>query len=81
MQALEKIATLSGSMRDARSWRHFSIAKRVAFLDRLAAQPQLERSFQRVVLLLKLLVIVALVGAGWYIWTQSPNVAAEVLSW
>ena len=81
VQALEKIATLNGSMRDARSWRHFSIAKRVEFLERLATQPQLERSFQRVVVLLKVLVIAALTGAAWYVWNQSPDVAVEVLSW
>lgn len=81
VQALEKIATLNGSMRDARSWRHFSIAKRVEFLERMATQPQIERSFQRVVLLLKVLVIVALAGAAWYVWNQPPDVAVEVLSW
>jgi STE24 endopeptidase len=81
VQALEKIATLNGSVRDARSWRHFSIAKRVEFLERMATQPQLERSFQRVVLLLKLLVIAALAGAAWYVWRQSADATVVILSW
>jgi STE24 endopeptidase len=81
VQALEKIATLNGAMRDARSWRHFSIAKRVEFLQQLAHQPELDRKFQRVVLLLKLLVIVALAGGAWYVWYFSSDVAGDALRW
>jgi STE24 endopeptidase len=73
VQALEKIAALNGAVRDARSWRHFSIAKRVDFLRTIADRPEVERSFQRVVFLLKLLVVVMLVAAAWYVWRHSPD--------
>jgi STE24 endopeptidase len=81
VQALEKIATLNGSVRDARSWRHFSIAKRVEFLQQLATQPEIDRNFQRIVLLLKVLVVVALAGGAWYVWHHSADMAGEVLRW
>jgi STE24 endopeptidase len=73
VQALERIADLNGAMRDARSWRHFSIAKRVEFLKQVAGCPQLERSFQRSVSLLKALVLVALVAGVWYLWFESSD--------
>ena len=81
VRALEKIAELNGAVRDARSWRHFSIAKRVAFLEQLATRPEIERSFHRVVLLLKVLVIVALAGGAWFVWYHSSDMAREVLRW
>jgi STE24 endopeptidase len=81
VQALEKIATLNGSMRDARSWRHFSIAKRVEFLQQLAVQPDLDRKFQRVVLLLKILVVLALAAGAWYVWHHSAEAAGEIVTW
>ena len=69
----------NGAMRDARSWRHFSIAKRVEFLQQLATQPEIDRNFQRVVLLLKVLVVVALAGGAWYVWHHSGDMAGGVL--
>jgi STE24 endopeptidase len=80
VQALEKIAALNGAIRDARSWRHFSIAKRVEFLNRIADHPEVERSFQRVVFLLKLLVIVTLGAAAWYVWQRAPESAQQMLT-
>jgi STE24 endopeptidase len=77
VRALEKVAVLNGAMRDARSWRHFSIAKRVAFLRKLAERPDVERSFQRFVFALKILVLVALVGGAWYALRQSPESAPQ----
>ncbi|MBI3465769.1 MAG: M48 family metalloprotease [Planctomycetes bacterium] len=73
--ALEKVSMLNGSTRDTRSWRHFSIAKRVEFLERLAARPDLERRFQRIVWALKTLVIAALVGSGWWLWCHARELA------
>lgn len=81
VRALEKIADLNGAMRDARSWRHFSIAKRVDFLQQLATKPEIDRRFQRVVLLLKVLVIVALASGAWSVWHHSADTARELLSW
>jgi STE24 endopeptidase len=80
VQALERIADLNGAMRDARSWRHFSIAKRVEFLKRIAESPQVERSFQRVVSLLKVLVLVALIAGAWYLWREFPETTHQVLT-
>jgi STE24 endopeptidase len=74
VEALEKIAALNGAVREARSWRHFSIAKRVEFLKALQDRPELERSFERVVFLLKLLVIAALVTGAWYVWAYAPPI-------
>ena len=47
ISALEKLATAGGIDRNARSWQHASIARRVDFLDRLAADPNCELRFQR----------------------------------
>jgi STE24 endopeptidase len=44
--ALEKVAYLNGVSRNLRSWRHFSIARRVAFLEALAENPDIEGRFQ-----------------------------------
>ncbi len=41
--ALEKIALLSGNIRNAYSWHHMSIAERVEFLQRAQASPRLAR--------------------------------------
>ena len=68
--ALEKIATLSGSVRDNRSWRHFSIARRVEFLESIALRPERERAFQRVVLILKVLVLLVLLAGVWFVILQ-----------
>jgi STE24 endopeptidase len=76
---LERIALLNGSPRDLRSWRHFSIAKRVEFLCRVALDPGLERRFQAVVVALKVLVLTAIVAAGSWAWLRSP-VLAELLA-
>jgi STE24 endopeptidase len=81
VQALEKIARLNGMSREVRSWRHFSIAKRVEFLESLAARPDRERRFQRVVWLLKGLVVVVLLAGGWWAWMKSPEVVRFVLDY
>jgi hypothetical protein len=51
----------------------------VEFLERLAARPEHEREFQRVVVLLKMLVILVLIGAGWWIWRQAPELSELLL--
>ena len=45
--ALEKIAYYNGLGRTRRSWRHFSIEKRVRYLTRLAENPDLIKGFVR----------------------------------
>jgi Zn-dependent protease with chaperone function len=51
VEALEKVARLNGISRDRpgwlMSWQHSTIAKRVAFLEQMHADPALEPAFQR----------------------------------
>jgi STE24 endopeptidase len=77
IRALEKVAIVNGISRDRpgvrQSWRHSTIAHRVAFLERLLTDPGLERRFQRRMALVKwalVLVIGAVLGVlvrlnGW----------------
>ncbi len=53
IHALERVADLNGIQRDKPSWRHSSIARRVAFLEGLLLQPSLEPRFQRRLFLAK----------------------------
>jgi len=55
--ALEKLAKTSGLGRDARSWQHASIARRIDFLHELSRAPKRELRFQRRVRLLGSLLI------------------------
>jgi STE24 endopeptidase len=55
--ALEKLAKTSGMGRDARSWQHASIARRIDFLNQLSRDPKRELRFQRRVRLLGSLLI------------------------
>jgi Zn-dependent protease with chaperone function len=43
VQSLEKIAFLSGNVREARCWHHASVADRVAYLQAADAEPRLAR--------------------------------------
>jgi len=45
--ALEKLAAASGVDRNAPSWQHASIGRRVEFLERVAGDPKFELRFQR----------------------------------
>ncbi|MDP6381207.1 MAG: hypothetical protein QF662_07675, partial [Phycisphaerae bacterium] len=46
-EALERIARLNGISPQARSWRHFSIARRVRFVIAMAENPDLAWHFER----------------------------------
>jgi len=46
INALRAVAALNGIDPSARSWRHGSIARRVAFLEKLENHPEVERRFQ-----------------------------------
>jgi STE24 endopeptidase len=77
VNALEKVAYLNGIHRDRpgwlQSWQHSTIARRVEFLQRMLADPSVERRFQRRVYLVKwvlltsLLLVLLLLGTvhGW----------------
>lgn len=57
IEALDKVAALNGINREKpgflQSWQHSTIARRVAFLQRMRTDPAIEPRFQRRVLLLK----------------------------
>jgi len=57
VSALEKLAACSGVDRNAASWQHASIARRVAFLHRATQDPQYERRFHRWVFSLSCLLV------------------------
>lgn len=64
ISALEKVARLNGISRDRpsllSSWQHSTIARRVAFLERLSSDPAVEARFQRRVWLVKCGLLVGL---------------------
>jgi STE24 endopeptidase len=62
INALNNVAVLNDMDPDAPSWRHGSIARRVAFLEGLEGKPEAERQFQRGVRRLELGLGVALVA-------------------
>lgn len=61
--ALAHVAQLNGMEPKARSWRHGSIARRIAFLEALEGRPDRERRFQQRVVLLRL-TLLAVLGAA-----------------
>jgi STE24 endopeptidase len=70
IDALEKVALLNGIPRDKPgwlwSWQHGTIGQRVAFLERLKLDPQVEPRFQRRLFFLKwgVVVLMMMVSAG-----------------
>ena len=61
--ALARVATLNGMETSKRSWRHGSIARRIAFLESLEGRPQAERSFQASVARFRIGLAIALIAA------------------
>ncbi|MDL1962180.1 MAG: M48 family metalloprotease [Deltaproteobacteria bacterium] len=53
INALEKVALLAGNIRNQPNWHHFSIAKRVDFLDEVAKHPELKDEYEKKLLLNK----------------------------
>ena len=60
--ALKTVAMLNGIEPAARSWRHGSIDRRVAFLEGLEGRPLAERKFQAGVIRLRLALALALIA-------------------
>ncbi len=71
INSLEKIALLSGKIRDLPSWHHFSIRERVECLWKTLRDPGLIRRHNRFMLLSFLTYVFLLVGAG-YLLNFSP---------
>jgi STE24 endopeptidase len=62
VNALMNVALLNGMEPDARSWRHGSITRRIAFLEGLEGKPQAERRFQSGVSWLRVGLALALIS-------------------
>jgi STE24 endopeptidase len=64
--ALTNVASLNGMEHEARSWRHGSIRRRIAFLEGLEGRPEAERRFQAGVARLRLGVALVLTAVLLY---------------
>jgi len=51
INALEKVALLAGNIRNQPNWHHFSIAKRVNFLNGVAKNPELKDRYEKKLLI------------------------------
>jgi Zn-dependent protease with chaperone function len=67
VNALEKIAYLSGKSRDLPNWHHFSIGQRVACLLKTLEVPGLARKQNRFVLISFLLYLAGIIVLGYYL--------------
>jgi len=67
ISSLEKIALLSGKIRDLPSWHHFSIGQRVDFLRRLQKDPHLVRRHNRFLVVSFTLYMAAMIGLGYFL--------------
>ncbi len=56
-ESLHRIAVLNGIPPNQRSWRHSSIASRMAFVRALAAEPKKLRRFNRIIILTKFILL------------------------
>ena len=74
VNALMNVAILNGMEPTARSWRHGSITRRIAFLEGLEGKPQAERKFQSGVSHLRVALVLALV-AGLFLAFKSGAIA------
>jgi Zn-dependent protease with chaperone function len=67
INSLEKIAIMSGKIRDLPSWHHFSIRQRVDTLWRFLRDPGLIRKHNRFVSLCFALYLVAMISLGYFL--------------
>ncbi|MBW2300437.1 MAG: M48 family metalloprotease [Deltaproteobacteria bacterium] len=67
ISSLEKIAMLSGKIRDLPSWHHFSIKQRVETLWRLLEDPSLAKRHSRFVAVCFSIYLVCMIGAGYFL--------------
>ena len=67
INSLEKIAFLSGKIRDLPSWHHFSIRERVEYLWRTIDDPGLVKRHNRFVALSFCIYLVCIIGLGYFL--------------
>jgi Zn-dependent protease with chaperone function len=80
VSSLEKIAVLSGRIRDLPSWHHFSIRERVDFLWRTTSEPGLSKRHNRFVASAFAVYLVSMAGLG-YLLNVSPLKENLLLHW
>jgi len=74
--ALEKIALISGDIRELRSWRHHSVAERVRYLGEIGYDAEEQERYHASMRWLTAAVaasVVVFVGAAWYLWMREPE--------
>ena len=80
ISALETLALVSGIDRNARSWQHASIARRVEFLKRVAEDPDYEVEFQRRVRWSSALIVAVVVSpVAWQFLLLAEGLAGSIL--
>jgi hypothetical protein len=67
ISSLEKIAIMSGKIRDLPSWHHFSIRQRVDYLLRFLRDPGVIRKHNRFISLCFTLYLVAMISLGYFL--------------
>ncbi len=65
ISSLEKIALLSGKIRELPSWHHFSIKERVEYLWRTLKDPGLARKHNRFVAISFCIYLISMIGLGY----------------
>jgi len=73
IDALEKVAWLSGNIRELPSWHHFGIAERVDFLNRCGHDHRLVRKHHRKVYGALVLYMLLLIGTGVALWKMPDD--------
>ncbi len=73
VNALEKVAWLSGDIRDMPSWHHFGIAERVDFLQVCERQPVHIARHHRKVYVALLMYFFVLLGTGFSLWKMPSD--------
>ncbi|MFP3984048.1 MAG: M48 family metalloprotease [Desulfurivibrionaceae bacterium] len=77
VSALERVAWLSGNVRDMPSWHHFSISQRVNFLAACERDRSLPDRHHRKVYLALLLYLLVLFGAGLTLWKMPRDLLEQ----
>jgi Zn-dependent protease with chaperone function len=67
IRSLEKIALLSGKIRDLPSWHHFSIRERVDCLRRMITDPTLLRKHNRLIAVCLGIYLIGAAGVGYFL--------------
>lgn len=73
VHALEKVALLSGNIRDLPNWHHFGIAERVSFLELCQVNPRHISKHHRKVYGALLLYLFVLIGTGFSLWKMPSD--------